>query len=121
VQQTPIEAVILLTGIANPAPLKKQLEKMQLKVTAFEYADHHQFTESEIRHVIAAYEAHPSENKIILTTEKDAQRLLGNNLKELLLNLPIYHLPINIELNPADKSEFDQKILEYVASAKRFH
>src|SRR5690606_1043136 len=104
------QEVFLLTGIANPQPLKQYLAAMQVKVHSFEYPDHHRFTEKEIEQLLAAYKAHPAQEKIIVTTEKDGQRLLANNLRDLLLNLPVYYLPIAIELNAEDKASFDQKI-----------
>jgi tetraacyldisaccharide 4'-kinase len=71
--------------------------------------------------LIKAFNNHPAKKKIIITTEKDSQRLLGNNLKDLLLNLPIYFMPIEIELAPKDKFTFDKNILDYVASTKRIN
>ena len=114
------QQVFLLTGIANPTPLKNQLTSMELKVHSFEYPDHHRFTEKEIEALVNAFYVNPAKQKIIVTTEKDGQRLLDNNLRDLLLNLPVYYLPIEIEINAADKVRFDQKILDYVASTKRF-
>lgn len=110
--------VFLLTGIANPAPLIDYLKKMPTVVHTFIYADHHDFSRHEIEKLVSAYKQHPAKEKIIITTEKDSQRLLDDNLKDLLLNLPIYYLPIAIELQELDKNDFDQKILDYVASAK---
>ncbi|WP_293300207.1 tetraacyldisaccharide 4'-kinase [Pedobacter sp. UBA4863] len=114
------QEVFLLTGIANPAPLKQYLASKPIYIQSFEYPDHHCFTEKEIGTLVAAFQKHPAKEKIIVTTEKDGQRLLDNNLKDLLLNLPIYYLPIANEINTTDKYRFDQKILDYVASAKRF-
>lgn len=114
------QQIFLLTGIANPEPLKQYLLTKKVKIHAFEYPDHHRFTDKEIKVLVAAYQQHPAKEKVIVTTEKDGQRLLDNNLRDLLLNLPIYYLPIANEINLADKCRFDQKILDYVASAKRF-
>jgi len=111
--------VFLLTGIANPEPLKQYLLAMKVKLHSFEYPDHHRFTETEIEQLIKAYQAHPAKEKLIITTEKDGQRLLANNLRDLLLNLPVYYLPIAVEINTADKRRFDQKILDYVERTKR--
>ena len=72
-----------------------------------------------IKGLVKAFHQHPSKEKIIVTTEKDTQRLLGDNLKDLLVNLPVYYLPIEIVLAPKDKLIFDQNILDYVATAKR--
>ena len=113
------ETIFLLTGIANPMPLAAYLQQFSTDIQSFEYPDHHNFSIENINSLINAFNNHPAKEKIIITTEKDSQRLLGNNLKDLLLNLPIYYLPIEIELAPKDKSTFDKNILDYVASAKR--
>lgn len=114
---SPLETIFLLTGIANPTPLKQQLKKMAQKIEIFEYPDHHRFSVGEIKQLILKFQRNPTQRKVIVTTEKDGQRLLADNLKDLLLNLPIYYLPIKVELNAEDKYKFDQKILNYVASA----
>ncbi len=114
------QEVFLLTGIANTAPLRRYLESISVNVNSFEYPDHHHFTVREIQELAKAYQNHSAKEKIIVTTEKDGQRLLDDNLRDLLLNLPVCYLPIANEINAADKCRFDQKILDYVASAKRF-
>lgn len=116
----PNQDVFLLTGIANPQPLKQYLTSKDVDVRSFEYPDHHRFTEKEIEDLVQSFQNHPRKQKIIVTTEKDGQRLLDDKLRDLLLNLPVYYLPIANEINAADKCRFDQKILDYVASAKRF-
>ena len=113
------KAVFLLTGIANVTPLLRYVEQFSATVIQFEYPDHHQFTADNISALVKAFHAHPFKEKIIITTEKDSKRLLGDNFKDLLLNLPIFYLPIEIELAPKDKFTFDKNILAYVASAKR--
>ncbi|WP_316771651.1 tetraacyldisaccharide 4'-kinase [Pedobacter frigiditerrae] len=111
--------IFLITGIANTKPLKGYLEQISPNLHQFEYPDHHQFTVENINQLKKAFNEHPAKEKIIITTEKDSQRLLGDNLKDLLLNLPIYYLPIEIELAPKDKFTFDKNILDYVANHKR--
>jgi tetraacyldisaccharide 4'-kinase len=113
------ETIFLFTGIANPKPLFTYLSQFSLSIEQFEYPDHHQFTIENIKELITAFNQHPAKEKIIITTEKDSKRLLGVNLKDLLLNLPIYYLPIEIELASKDKFTFDKNILDYVARTKR--
>lgn len=113
------QTLFLLTGIANPKPLLAHLKQFSNQVIQFQYPDHHQFTEDNVKLLISAFELHPAKEKMIITTEKDSKRLLGDNLKDLLLNLPIFYLPIEIELASKDKFTFDKNILDYVASAKR--
>lgn len=111
--------IFLLTGIANPTPLLQYINGFTPQVFSHEFPDHHQFSRSEIEKVVKVFNESTANKKIILTTEKDSQRLIDDNLKDLLLNLPIYYLPIAIELAPKDKYTFDKNILDYVANNKR--
>lgn len=111
--------IFLLTGIANPAPLLKELRRSAATIHHHNYPDHYSFSLLDIQRLISEYNACGSIKKIILTTEKDAQRLLDDALKELLLNLPVYYLPVRIAIHAADKATFDQKILDYVSSTTR--
>ena len=113
------QPLFLLTGIANPKPLLAHLKQFSDQITHFQYPDHHQFTEEDLKGLIDSFHSHSAKEPIIITTEKDSKRLLGDNLKDLLLNLPIFFLPIEIELANKDKFTFDKNILDYVASAKR--
>jgi tetraacyldisaccharide 4'-kinase len=111
--------VFLLTGIANPKPLLQYLSALCQAIHQYEYPDHYEFKRHDLEKLRKDFHDHPSKEKIIITTEKDSQRLLGDNLKDLLLDLPIYDLPITISISPRDKATFDQNILNYVANHKR--
>lgn len=111
--------VLLLTGIANPVPLKHYIESLVAHVHAFEFPDHHAFSVVEIERVVQAFAEISAKEKIIITTEKDGQRLLASELKDLLLNLPVYYLPIHVNVQVEDKAVFDEKILTYVERTRR--
>jgi tetraacyldisaccharide 4'-kinase len=115
------KTIFVLTGIANPKPLHIYLEKFSDSIAKFEFADHYDFKVQDINGLIKAFKDHPAKEKIIITTEKDSKRLLTGEIKDLLLNLPIFYLPIEIELASKDKLTFDQNILNYVANAKRIN
>ena len=67
--------VLLVTGIANPAPLISFLSENKVKQTHLQFSDHHHFTEKDIEHIKEEFQKINSSNKIILTTEKDYVRL----------------------------------------------
>ncbi|MCY1517174.1 Tetraacyldisaccharide 4'-kinase [compost metagenome] len=113
------EVVFVLCGIANPKPLYHYLDTQYKQVIRIAYPDHHRFTRTDLEALNRAYHQHPAKEKIIITTEKDSKRLLDDNFRDLLLNLPIFYLPIEMELAPKDKFTFDKMILDYVASVKR--
>ena len=111
--------VFLLTGIANPLPLRQEIERHTMVVQHHVYGDHHQFTRSELQQLANRFVAHPNKNKWIITTEKDAQRLNDAGLREILLNLPVFILPIKIDILAEDKVTFDQYVINYVSSYTR--
>jgi tetraacyldisaccharide 4'-kinase len=78
--------VLLVTGIANPSPLTAHLNSLNVKFQHLKYADHHHFSENDIKNIEKSFDAIQSP-KIILTTEKDYVRL-EDNIKNL------YYLPI---------------------------
>ncbi|RZL16852.1 MAG: tetraacyldisaccharide 4'-kinase [Pedobacter sp.] len=112
-------AVFLLTGIANPVPLVTYLHQYTSLIFHHNYPDHHQFSTQNILLLANSFNKYPSEDKIIITTEKDAQRLLDNTLKKLLVNLPVFYLPVKIALAEEDRIIFDNKIIDYVSSITR--
>lgn len=87
--------VLLLTGIANPTPLIKYVQDRYNKVEHIKFPDHHDFKASDYQKIVVQYNNIPSENKIILTTEKDAQRI---DLTQLS-NIPLYYIPIDIAID----------------------
>jgi tetraacyldisaccharide 4'-kinase len=111
--------IFLLTGIANPRPLVAYLGQYSQNIRHYNYPDHYNFKPEDIKKLVRLFNQEPSADKLIITTEKDAQRLRSNVLKELLLNLSVFYLPVKIALQDEDKATFDQKILNYVSGTSR--
>lgn len=111
--------IFLLTGIANPDPLIEELGKYSNTIKHEEFPDHYAFKEEDIKKFKSAFEAGAKKEKIIITTEKDSKRLRATGFEDLLVNLPVYYLPIEVELFEEDKITFDELILKYVKSNRR--
>lgn len=105
-----LDEVLLVTGIAKPAPLISYLKNNDLIIKHLKYQDHHPFSKKNIEDIISKFEQINGENKLILTTEKDAMRLRSH---EELKNFPIFYLSIEIEIIDQQK-EFNKLILDYV-------
>jgi len=111
--------VFLLTGIANPEPLIEELQKYTQTIKHEAFRDHYAFKMTDIIKLKSAFEAETKKEKIIITTEKDSKRLRATGFEDLLVNLPVYYLPIEVELFEEDKITFDEFILNYVKSNRR--
>jgi tetraacyldisaccharide 4'-kinase len=84
--------VLLVTGIANPESLKSWLLSRCKTYYELVYNDHHIFTIDDLREIQKRFKELGSVNKIILTTEKDAVRLM--KFEQELIGTPLYVLPI---------------------------
>ena len=111
--------IFLLTGIANTAPLIEELENYSKTIKHEEFPDHYAFKTDDIKKFKAAFDAEEKKEKIIITTEKDSKRLKAAGFENLLINLPVYFLPIEVDLFEEDKITFDELILNYVKSNRR--
>ena len=110
-QQT---TIFLLTGIANPSPLVQHLRNSTTHIIHHNYPDHHQFTLKNISKLADEFSACGSQKKLIITTEKDAQRLGEQELQSLVNQLPILVIPIGVTFLNNGQQLFDQSVKNYV-------
>src|SRR5690606_22147081 len=66
---------LLLTGIANPMPLYEYLAPQVSEIVHMRYGDHHDYSTADLQKVIRRFDEIDNPHKLIVTTEKDAQRL----------------------------------------------
>jgi tetraacyldisaccharide 4'-kinase len=112
-------SIVLVTGIANPQPLKDYLSGHFKEIVHLSYPDHHKFTEKDISKISGAFHGMVSSEKFIITTEKDAVRLREfTNIAEII-KYSTYYIPLGIKFLNNDKDEFDNLIFEYVRKNKR--
>jgi tetraacyldisaccharide 4'-kinase len=109
--------VLLITGIANPAPLKSFVGKIVHSYDMLKYPDHHIFNSNDLKDIKKHFEKIKSTKKIILTTEKDGVRL--QKFKSELFDLPIYVLPIKQHILFDEGHFFNAEILNFVGSFKK--
>lgn len=107
-------SVLLVTGIANPAPLSYYLKNKVKDLRHIKFRDHHRYSVSDINGLKKIFNNIATENKIILTTEKDAMRLGLPAFQKIVNDLPIFYIPIEIGFHEKDQEEFNEQIINYV-------
>jgi tetraacyldisaccharide 4'-kinase len=99
------QPALLLTGIAQPGPLREHLLALGYPVAAeLIFPDHHAFTPADLGAVRARWRP----GQVIFTTEKDATRLLAPALAEALADLPVYTIPVRVALLGAGAARLRQ-------------
>lgn len=112
-------SVLLVTGIVSPEPIVQQLERYTNKVKTLFFDDHHAFTPKNFKLISKLFDTLPTDEKILLVTEKDAARLVSNpNFPESLKDR-IYALPIQVEILHNQETLFIEQIKKYVTEDSR--
>ncbi|MFM7672692.1 MAG: tetraacyldisaccharide 4'-kinase [Bacteroidota bacterium] len=82
------QEILLVTGIANPSPLKSWMEAEAASYHFMPFSDHHLFNIKDIREIRDQYRKLQNPDAWILTTAKDAVRLLP--FADEMQDLPLY-------------------------------
>ncbi|MEW6468227.1 MAG: tetraacyldisaccharide 4'-kinase [Bacteroidota bacterium] len=109
-------SAVLLTGIANPVPLERYLQKHVRQIVPLAFRDHHEYALVDMYRLKDAFEKLSGPNKVIITTEKDAMRLEKPGMLELIGELPIYYIPIEIAFRDSDEEELRRQINDFLRS-----
>ena len=104
--------VLLVSGIANPKPLKTLLEKHSKTYYLLQYADHRIFTIDDLKEIRKRFATIDNVNKIILTTEKDAVRLV--KFKTEITDWPLYVIPVRHHFLYGEGDRFNQLVINFI-------
>ena len=133
-----VSAILIITGIANPRPLRSYARRISTNISQISFPDHHRYTRKDIERISGKYhelkDTHelnetlelkrdPKSNKeenevLILTTEKDAMRLREHE-PDQSVRRAFHAIRIHVHFLNENKDEFDQQIRNYVSSNKR--
>jgi tetraacyldisaccharide 4'-kinase len=107
-------SVLLIAGIANPVPLEKYVRDKFTDVITEYFPDHHDYNMNDMKRIGDLFGSIMNTKKIIITTEKDAMRLMDAGIKSATDTLPIYYLPIEIAFTEPINPLFNNQITDYV-------
>ena len=109
--------VLLITGIANPRPLKNYLEERVQTYSMIHYNDHHIFSIDDWKDIKKRFTSIQAEKKMLLTTEKDAMRLM--KFEQELNDMPFYVLPIEQRFLFNQENEFTDTMTKFIVNFKQ--
>ena len=112
--------VLLLSGIASPRQLTEDLKPRVKSLTPLTFADHHNFKQKDVELLNTTYANMPSP-KCIITTEKDAARLVTTEGLSDDVRQNLYKLPVHICFLLDQEEAFNKFITGYVQKNARHH
>ena len=102
--------VHLFSGIANDTPIRLQLSASYDHISHKSFGDHHRYTRLDINSLNRYAKKHPL--TLLLTTEKDAQRLISCNHISDDVKKRLYYLPIETEFLTTEETGQFRDILK---------
>lgn len=117
---TASDSLLAVAGIGNPRPFVRFLKDFDAVVKVDVYPDHHNYTRKDFDHLLARYRALKGRQRIIVTTEKDAVRMVNNPYFPHELKAVTYFLPVEVEMvNNASTATTDKSLEEVIRDAIR--
>ena len=110
------KTVLLLCGIANTYSLEDHIKRKYNTISKIKFNDHHNFTEKDADMIVEKYNSLIGKNKVIITTEKDAMRLINSSFINKFDNIPVFVVPIKIKFHKEEGTSFNDEILNYINS-----
>lgn len=106
---------ILFSGIADDSPLMQYLSDTYKIKRHIKFPDHHKFTSADMSRIEAAISDCPT--AAVVTTEKDAQRVLDNPKVPVSLKERLFQMPIRVKfLSERENSAFRKAVLDAIRS-----
>ena len=110
--------ILLLTGIASPQQMIEDLSPRCPHITPLTFGDHHTFTSSDVARINNEFAVLPHP-KMIITTEKDATRLIAVEGLSEEVRGAMFALPVKIRFMLGQEESFNEKIIGYVRKNSR--
>ncbi|MDE6046128.1 MAG: tetraacyldisaccharide 4'-kinase, partial [Alistipes sp.] len=104
--------VIALSGIGNPEPFLKTLHERYKVIAEMTLDDHHVYRVRDMKLLAALLARHP--DAVIVTTEKDAVKMVNRAKIPVEVRRALYYQPINISFIEDSATDFLQKLEEDV-------
>lgn len=102
--------LILFSGIANDTPFRNYLCGNYKIVKHFNFPDHHKFTRADMHSIRDAADNYPT--SVIMTTEKDCQRVRDCRFIPGGLKQRMFHAPIKVDfLTDEDRNIFNSILI----------
>lgn len=95
-----------LTGIANHKPFMLYLKQFGSRLKVIHYDDHHYYTRDDFKYIFRVFNELEGKKKYIITTEKDAVRILNNPYFPPTMRKHIYYVPIRVGFLNYEERDF---------------
>jgi tetraacyldisaccharide 4'-kinase len=104
------------SGLADASHFESYINGFSARAKFERFADHAAYSETALRELASAFNAIHSENKILVTTLKDAVKLQCHPHADLIRNLPVYYVNMHMQLLGDARQRLHDKLTQFINS-----
>lgn len=105
--------IVAFSGIANAVRFEETVQTKFEVLEHVSFPDHHNYTVADIQKLRKKIDSFGAAVDAVITTEKDAVRLMNSPLLSEFGEIPVYYLPIDIGFLFDKGPEFEKLILQH--------
>lgn len=113
--------ILIVTGIGNPTPIIDYCKSLTGKIKILSFNDHYQYTKKDVENISKDFDMIENENKIIVTTEKDAVRFKAIKFPNEQIKKSFFYYPIEMEILNNEKADLDKLIHHFIEKSNAQH
>lgn len=106
--------LLAVCGVGNPRPFVRYVKSFSPLVKVNVFPDHHEYTRKDMNTLKARFESMPEGARYILTTEKDAVRLLNNPYFPHSLKPYIFFIPVRVAFDRIDNTTIETSLHKFM-------
>ncbi len=104
------DGILAVAGIGNPRPFVRYLKSFKPRVRVNVFSDHHKFTKRDMELLLERFKTMRGSKRVLITTEKDAVRMVASPYFPAELRSSTFYLPIKLEFSSHSTSNFAEAI-----------
>jgi len=112
------DMVLAVAGISNPKPFVRFIKHFKAKVRVNIFPDHHSFSKKDTALLQNRFDTMEAKRKFLITTEKDAVRMINCPYFPHDLKPYVYYLPVQVEMMRGEAQTFIESVRRLI-KAKR--
>ncbi len=112
------DSILAVAGINNPRPFIRYLKSYMPKVRVNIFPDHYNFNRKDFQMLLKRYKTMKGKNRILITTEKDAVRMVASPYFPPELRAITYYLPVKVEFDVHGNREFSQELTRLIRNSR---
>lgn len=111
------DSVLAVAGVENPRPFIRYLKTFMARVRVNIFPDHHAFSRKDMENLLKRFQTMKGNTRILVTTEKDAVRMIASPYFPEELKPVSYYVPVKVEFSSRGGVNFIETLIRKIKNS----